>query len=139
MSIDWDDRFNIGDDQINHQHQQLFRLANRFLQAAGKQELLDCAEGLFEYTRSHFAYEEALMLKHHFPELAQHVIAHKQLIARLEDLRSHISGDSLDKLELENFMKHWALFHIPKADARLAEYLGYGDTLRADLPPSSPS
>jgi hemerythrin-like metal-binding protein len=138
MSIEWDDRYNIADDQINHQHQQLFRMANRFLAAGSKSELLDCAEGLFEYTRSHFAYEEALMLKSNFPEYDQHVVAHKQLIARLEVLRDHISGDTLDKLQLENFVRHWALFHIPKADARLAEYLSDGETQRADLPLNNP-
>jgi hemerythrin len=133
MSIDWDDRFNIADDQINHQHKQLFRLANRFLAASSKAELLECADGLFDYTRSHFAYEEALMLKINFPEYAQHVAAHQHLIDRLVALQSHISGDSLDKLELENFMKHWALFHIPKADARLADYLSDGETQRGPL------
>jgi len=138
MAIEWDDRYNIADAQINHQHQHLFRLANRFLVAQNKSELLACAEGLFAYTQSHFAYEEALMLKHNFPEYAQHVVAHQHLIARLEALRSHISGDSLDKLELENFLMHWALFHIPKADARLAEYLSEGDTQCAELAPAPP-
>lgn len=137
MSIEWDSRYNIADDQINHQHQQLFHLANRFLVADSKPELLDCAQALFEYTQRHFAYEEALMLKNNFPHYAEHVTAHEHLIARLVALREHISGDSLDKLELENFMRHWALFHIPKADAQLAEYLGEGATQHAELVPNS--
>jgi hemerythrin len=137
MRIEWDARYNIADEQINRQHQYLFQLANRFLAADTKSELLDCAQCLFEYTQSHFAYEEALMLEHHFPEYDQHVISHQHLIDRLAALRGHISGDSLDKLELKNFMGHWALFHIPEADARLADYLVEGDTQRAELLPGN--
>jgi hemerythrin len=137
MRIEWDARYNIADEQINRQHKYLFQLANRFLAADTKSELLVCAQSLFEYTQSHFAYEEALMLEHHFPEYDQHVISHQHLIERLAALRGHISGDSLDKLELKNFMGHWALFHIPEADARLAEYLVEGDTQRAELAPGN--
>jgi hemerythrin len=137
MSFEWDDRYSVADDQINHQHKQLFRLVNQFLSANGKSELLKCADALFDYTQIHFAYEESLMLKCNFPEYAQHVIAHQQLIARLVAQRSHISGDSMDKLELENVMKHWALVHIAKADTKLAEYLIAGETKRSDLTQSS--
>ena len=123
MTIEWQDRFNIGNQQIDHQHQQLFVIANHFLTATTKEDQLRCAENLFEYTRNHFSYEESLMKKFNFPEVEQHIRSHHALLSRLEALNSTILADSLDANELQAFIQHWALFHIPTADAKLAEYM----------------
>jgi len=108
-------------------------LANHVLRATEKAELLDCVVRLFQYIEEHFAYEEALMRQVHFPMLDAHVQSHQILIARLEAL----SGQDLDapafKAVLENLVRDWALGHIPHEDAKLAEYLSYGDTRKADL------
>jgi len=133
MTIEWNDSYDIGDVQINHQHRRLFVLANHVLRATEKAELLDCVVRLFQYIEEHFAYEEALMRQVHFPMLDAHVQSHQILIARLEAL----SGQDLDapafKAVLENLVRDWALGHIPHEDAQLAEYLSYGDTRKADL------
>ena len=136
MSIQWDDSYNIGDLQLDLQHKYLFCLANQFLAAVEKKELLDCAARLLLYTKDHFSYEESLMRKLNFPEYGAHCALHNGLIARLEALIVDIDNDTWAKSGLADFMNHWALFHIPRADARLAEYLGYGDTMKSDLAPS---
>jgi hemerythrin len=94
---------------------------------------MSCARDLFQYTRDHFAYEEDLMLRVGFPSYEAHVKSHQLLISRLNALSQQISDDMLDRSEMEHFIKHWALFHIPKADFQLAEYLSYGDTKKASL------
>ena len=75
------------------------------------------------------------MRRVHFPMLEAHVQSHQQLIAGLETL----SGQDLDaaayKAALESLVRDWALGHIPHEDAKLAEYLSYGDTRKADLSP----
>jgi hypothetical protein len=58
MQIEWKDSFKLGDAEIDTQHQQLFALANEFLQASGKAELTLCAIQLYKYTREHFEVEE---------------------------------------------------------------------------------
>lgn len=133
MTIEWQDRFNIGNQQIDHQHQQLFVIANHFLTASTKAERLRCAENLFEYTRNHFTYEESLMRKCNFPEYEQHVRSHQALISRLETLNGAILADTVDAEELQTFIQHWALFHIPNADAKLAEYVSDSQTRQAGI------
>jgi hemerythrin-like metal-binding protein len=138
MAIEWSDNFSVGDKDIDEQHQHLFRLVNRFLAAGNKVEQGICANHLFQYTRNHFGYEETIMRRVNFDEYDSHVWMHEMLIARLRTLSQHINDETLDRQELEEFVQDWALGHIPKADARLASYLGHleaSDTLRRDLSP----
>lgn len=133
MTIEWNDSYDIGDVQINHQHRRLFVLANHVLRATEKAELLDCVVRLFQYIEEHFAYEEALMRKVNFPMLGEHVQSHQELIARLESLSGQDLADAAYKAALETLVRDWALGHIPHEDAKLAEYLNYGDTRKTDI------
>lgn len=133
MAIEWNDSYDIGDVQINHQHRRLFALANQALRANDGTELRDCVAHLFDYIDEHFAYEEALMRRVNFPEYEAHVQSHLRLKDRLHALSDQDAGRPGYKLELEQLVAHWALFHIPHEDARLADYLNYGDTRKADL------
>ena len=90
MTIQWDNKFIIGNPQIDHQHQQLFKIANRFLAATTQEEQLHCADSLVEYTHSHFFYEEMLMRKLHFAMLEQHLQSHHFLISPLEEVKDQI-------------------------------------------------
>jgi hemerythrin len=123
MVIAWSDSYNIGDVEIDEQHKYLFRVVNDFLNAKDKVELTECVIHLYKYTRNHFAYEEELMRRVNFKEYDAHVQMHEQLASRLATLGWHISNDTLDMQELETFIRDWALCHITKADARLANYL----------------
>lgn len=135
MGIKWHEAYCVGDAQIDHQHQQLFRIANEFLLAVTKDEQLRYAQALFDYAGSHFAYEEGLMRKYNYQGYSAHVASHKKLILRLAKLTERLTSDALDRVDLEYFVKRWALFHIPREDAKLAQYLAYGDTQKASVLP----
>ena len=81
------------------------------------------ANRLLQCTREHFVYEEALMQKLGFGYFEKHTRSHRQLLERLITLRQRISGDPLDKMEMNVFLKHWPLSHLPVADARFSEFL----------------
>jgi hemerythrin len=123
MAIEWDDSYRIDDDEINHQHQTLFRYVNDFLSATSSAEMTLCVIHLFKYTRQHFAYEEELMRKVGFPHYEQHLRMHDRLVSRLGALGDSIVQSTMDRAELEVFISDWALGHIPNADAQLARYL----------------
>lgn len=123
MAIEWNESYSIGDEEIDEQHKYLFRLVNEFLEASDKSQLTLTVIHLFKYTRKHFSYEEELMRKVGFDEYEAHVRMHEKLVNRLGQLGTDIVNDSLDKAELERFVKDWAFGHIPKADARLAKFL----------------
>ena len=133
MTFEWDEKFRIGENAIDHQHQVLIRLANEFLGATGKPALERCVQQLLEYTRNHFEYEEILMRRFNYVDYEAHVQAHAELLARLEKLSHRISNDTLDKMELELFLRYLTVIHIPQVDSKLADFLSAGETVHGSL------
>lgn len=123
MTIEWDNSYCIDDDEINEQHQLLFQYVNDFLRAETDMAMTHSIIQLFKYTRQHFAYEEALMREISFPQYEQHLRMHDHLVSRLGALGDRIANGTINRAEVEGFIKDWALGHIPRADAQLATFL----------------
>lgn len=121
----WDERYAVGDDEIDSQHRELFKFVNDFLEADTKDKLLPCAMALYQYTRKHFKYEEGLMRKLAVPTemYSVHVEGHERLITRLNNLSNQIAIGTLDHKELEDFVTSWALSHIPVEDVKLSKFI----------------
>lgn len=123
MSLEWKDGYKIGHDEIDAQHQQLFKLVNTVLAAKDKVTLTACAMALFQYTREHFAHEEALMKRLDYPAMATHQTQHESLISRLNEVSARIANGTLDHQVLEAFLTDWLLNHIATSDIKLANYI----------------
>jgi hemerythrin len=123
MSLEWMDGYKIGHDEIDAQHQELFRLANKFLNATDKVTLTECAMGLFLYTRTHFDHEEQLMKSIGYPAIEMHLAQHTELISLLNDVASNIEDESMDMQDLEFFLSAWLIGHIGSSDTKLAAYV----------------
>ena len=123
MSLEWKDGYKIGHDEIDAQHQQLFKLVNTVLAAKDKATLTACAMALFQYTREHFAHEEALMKRLDYPAMAAHQAQHESLISRLNEVSARIANGTLDHQVLEVFLTDWLLNHIANSDIKLATYI----------------
>jgi hemerythrin len=122
---DWSDRYQSGEPNIDLQHKSIFHLIHAFMRAEGLFELHTCLEQLLQFLHFHFDYEETMMKALIFQDYEEHVRSHSQLLQRLLKLRQRISGDFLDKMEMNVFLKHWAYSHMPLADARFAEFLNF--------------
>ncbi len=133
MPIEWNDSYDVGDIQLNHQHRRLFALVNQVLSASDVAALRDCVAQLFDYIDEHFDYEEGLMRRAGFPDYDEHVQAHQLLKARLHALSDGDTSSDGYKSQFEALVTDWALSHIPQEDARLADYLSNCDTRKADL------
>ena len=112
-----------GEQAMLQQHGSIWHAAHAFLQAADLPELRHWMNQLLQHVKAHFAYEEALMEQLRFIDYREHVQSHGQLIGRLERLHQRLSGDTLDRMEMRAFLKHWTLAHLPVADARFSEFL----------------
>jgi hemerythrin-like metal-binding protein len=124
MQIEWKDSYRLGDAAIDAQHQQLFALANTFLQAQGKAALTLCAVKLYKHTREHFEEEEGTMRRLKVPGLEDHLEWHNTMITRLNAISQSIQKDSLREQDLIQLMVDWAEQHIQVQDAALLPYLG---------------
>ena len=120
---DWNPNLQMGEDEIDQQHQMLFQMI-RELEArmADKQYLqgvLDALQGMKIYAAVHFEFEEGLMVRGGYPELARHMGMHAEYlweIGRFED-EVRLSGEWAS-VEVLQFLVEWLVGHIQKEDVK---------------------
>lgn len=126
-----DPRYRVGVPQVDREHQRLFEIiaeVNTGLEHADDKARATALRGaiseLIEYTRSHFASEEALMANAGFPALATHRILHSELLKRVREMQMRIEiGDESASLDLSRFLAGWLTEHILTADRAFGRFV----------------
>ena len=137
----WDKNFVTGLTEVDHQHQHLVELINRFGNyIADNNPEYDYMEEVFkklaEYTQFHFKEEEGLMIqigvdKRH---IDHHIEAHSQFIEEVVALHAGISPDNPDSTKhLLDFLTHWLAYHILGSDQNMARQI---NAIQSGLSPS---
>jgi hemerythrin len=123
--IAWTPSLSTGNEVLDEQHKALFRWLAELDSAASDERTLFGAYAmtrLKNYTRSHFAAEEALMKASGYPGLAEHIAEHESFRARLADLHLKSIGEDISA-ETVKFLTDWLTNHIAKSDMAYAPYL----------------
>jgi hemerythrin len=123
MSLDWKDAYKIGNEVIDSQHQEWFRLARNFLNATDKVELSACAMVFYKYTTEHFAHEDEVMKRLNYSERKAHLAQHSELDSLLGGVTANIDDQTLNMDDLKAFLSAWLVGHIGTFDKRLAYYV----------------
>jgi|GEM_PF-326994 len=128
-----DPKYSIGIDAMDAQHARWIELIEEF-RSAGAEHLLDsigieaakkALEKLLNYTRTHFASEEKLLIDHKYPGLAAHQQCHRELEAAVIKLRDEINANrtNVTPLKLNLFITVWLMEHITQEDQKYARYI----------------
>ena len=123
MSIEWSDRYRIGNEAIDEEHKELFRIAKKFVEASDTASQRASAMALRNYTKAHFRNEEILMHEVGYPLTATHLRLHTDLISKLAAIEAKIECGELHQAELEEFINYWFIKHMAAADAPLVVYV----------------
>lgn len=129
MPIQWTPSLAVGVAEIDGQHQELFRRAERLivaLRAGDRSEVAPLVDYLAEYVETHFSAEERLMAAHAYPDAEPHRIAHEKFKADLaEAVRAFADRGPtpLVALSLHNWLSDWLRRHIGGADLDLGRFL----------------
>ena len=69
MSIQfvWEEKFSVGNEDIDTQHKGLFSLGNELFEASRTQSIKPIIMRLYKYTREHFSSEEEMMKRIGYP------------------------------------------------------------------------
>jgi hemerythrin-like metal-binding protein len=124
----WDDSFRVGVDEVDRQHHRLVELVNELHREMsgrrGTEALGRILEGVVDYTKNHFAYEEKLMREHGYPQFQEHRAGHEKLTAQvLEFQRRFAAGDANMLSTLLAFLCEWLTGHIKGADRAFGPFL----------------
>lgn len=128
--ITWRETYNIGIDEVDHQHQELVVKLNEFLDACiqqqGKEKIMETLAFLRDYTVEHFRSEEDIMLKYNYPEYAEHKKDHDDFVASVLELEAGIQTQGatiVSTLKLNRTLTDWLLTHISKSDMKIGQFL----------------
>jgi|SaaInl7_135m_RNA_FD_contig_81_300679_length_1523_multi_3_in_0_out_0_1 hemerythrin len=130
--LQWSDNFSVGHPEIDQQHKQLFSLfstLSRGIEEGGPSFHMDQAFiQLCGYVKNHFRFEERLMKKANFPELAAHKKKHTKIKNKLQDFRKEFnktSGKKKDAIALDvaKFLQEWLQSHINGEDQKYSPYI----------------
>jgi hemerythrin len=143
----WDKSLEIGCEQIDNQHKQLFAVINEFLvnceegSAASTAVLTKNLNYLNDYTIQHFFDEEILQRNIRYPDFENHKKIHDDFKATIRDfkVRLIIRGPSLELMnELKQTIGDWLVNHIKIMDRKLGTYLKENSENPAYVSGSSP-
>ncbi|HLA83675.1 MAG TPA: bacteriohemerythrin [Thermoguttaceae bacterium] len=123
--IVWKPFYSVGYTSLDDQHQQILEIINDLYAAMergdDRQVVPRLLDRLFEYTKTHFAFEERILREHGYPDLESHKKLHEAMRSKTAGLRSHV-GLVLGP-DLLRFLKDWWLGHIQEEDQRYAPYV----------------
>lgn len=123
--FEWREAYSTGVQSIDNQHKQLLSIAGNTVQllvTVKDQDVLEDlnkeVESLKDYTRYHFQYEEEIMARYHYPDLAKHLLEHREIIEKLEHF--NVLAEEIDQElflnDLIRFIGKWLLSHVMSSD-----------------------
>ncbi|MCE9570824.1 MAG: bacteriohemerythrin [Rhodocyclales bacterium] len=123
--IEWTPALSTGNELLDEQHKAIFRWLAELDSAAAQERTLFGAYAitrLKNYTRSHFAAEEALLKATGYPGLEEHMAEHETFRARLAELHLKSIGEDISA-DTVKFLTDWLTNHIARSDMAYAPYL----------------
>lgn len=127
--FEWTQEYSVEHAELDRQHQRLFQIINELYAALEAGETKDSVgrtlHALIDYTRSHFAAEESLMLRNNYPGYAAHKQMHDKLLDKVTEygLRLNLGEANLAADVLPFLIGDWLMDHITVTDKKYAPYL----------------
>jgi hemerythrin len=137
MPFAWTKDLELGIDEIDEQHRELFRRGERLYHAMcqGQPAAAEAMLASFrDFVLSHFEFEERWMLRAGFPGLEAHRKAHREFADRLHavtgEYRRHGPVQAVAD-RLREWSEAWLLEHIGGPDRMLGSWAAANDAAPA--------
>ena len=120
--------FAIGLAEVDREHTLQLDLLDRFATQLGagadQSALAATLDQLVDFTKMHFASEEALMRLYGYERFAAHVAQHEETVERIDALRDACEAGAEDlTAETLVHLRHWLVEHIRYADRAFGRFL----------------
>ncbi|WP_373034492.1 bacteriohemerythrin [Sulfurimonas sp.] len=127
QKVHWDDRYKLGIDAIDTQHEKLFELVNRLFDLedsnSDKEELRKILYEFSDYMKVHFRDEEEYMASIDFPTLEEHKKLHQEIIESIAQVISTPAKLNIIKSKMRIVSKRALIDHIMHEDTKMNIFL----------------
>lgn len=124
--IRWEEKYETGIEQIDHQHKWIFNFANnletQLKDEHQKTDIDHVLASMEEYAQKHFQYEEHCMHRLHCPVAEKNQSAHAHFIEAYENFmeRYNREGHSEELAwKIHDMVEKWIVNHICQIDIHL--------------------
>ena len=126
--VPWDDTLRTGHSGMDSEHGRLAELFNLLAgameQDAGNDGYASVLDDIIAHTREHFAVEEELMDRYHYPKGAEHKAEHAMLIDQVLGYKANFEAvRATSPAAVSVFPEVWLAYHILFSDKQLADFL----------------
>ena len=126
--VTWDASYSVKVFRCDEDHRKLFALLNQLNDAMkcgrGSQIIQQVVKELADYTKFHFAAEEALLEKTKYPALGSHRAKHQAFIRKIEEFQNELKmGNLPNSISVSDFLRDWLTQHIKQTDQRYSAHL----------------
>lgn len=124
----WTSALSVGEDDIDHDHQELFSLLDALADAdLSDSFLLGLIGRLEKYTEYHFSREEEFMRDHDYPELEDHIEKHKMFVEWIKTVEftyRRVAESPFQIADLVNeYLGNWLTEHIMVEDMKYRDFI----------------
>ena len=126
--ISWTDDYSVGVASIDKQHKILINIINELndilVSGQSEEEIDKVFDALKIYVQKHFAHEEAIMEKYHYPASPEHHHEHQELLNNVLKYEERMkNGNFMIAIELMEFLKNWLSHHVFEIDMALGQFI----------------
>lgn len=119
--FEWKDKYSVNVKRFDGDHKKLFSLMNELNEAMAKGRgrfiVQDVLLQLLDYTKQHFAVEEAAMRSAGVENLTEHIALHRDLTAKVQKYADDYSnGNTSITIDVLYFLNDWLTKHILTVD-----------------------
>ena len=121
--IKWNSDYSVNILSLDKEHKTILDIINRInmiLEGNNSDSLGEVLDELLDYAIEHFDHEEKLFIKFNYAEKDEHTTIHRDLIARIRELRSQ--AKSIHPETILVFLKSWIKHHFCVVDKRYSEF-----------------
>jgi len=121
--ISWSDEYSVGIQEIDEQHKCIVNYINemyRAIASGSHDAVVDVVQKTVEYTKIHFAVEEALMRIFGYEDYSEHKAIHDQIIQQVLMYQGRVLIGEEVGMEMIAFLKDWLFDHINGSDKKYA-------------------
>lgn len=127
QKIVWDESLRVGVPELDQQHQELINIINFFAEEPGAEytsERINTVIGMVvEYSINHFKTEESHMESIGYPQLAEHMKEHKELLVKFGHATTLVRQKKRGAYDLFELLRSWLDNHVRQSDMQYAHYL----------------
>lgn len=127
-NYEWSNEFSVGNLVLDQHHQNLINLFNVaddiLTQVKPSTQVTKVISELTTYSIFHFSEEERLMRSACYEGLEDHILEHKNFIAKIQEFKDNLSNKpEYINEEIFLFLYDWLVTHIRQSDKKYEEAL----------------